>query len=159
MIDNDSSKSIRSIARNIGASEFLIRWVVHEDIQYFSYKMRKDNCLSQAMKNKRKELTAKPLNKLKHSIEPNMLWFFSSEKNFCKDQIVNSQNNCWLALSPQDVQILKTKYSVHIIMFRMVTSDGVVMHLFISPHGLNLNMKCLMKLVLTWIKGVAAGRH
>ena len=29
------------IARDMGASEFLIRQVMHEDIRYFSYKMRK----------------------------------------------------------------------------------------------------------------------
>ena len=40
MNKNDPSKSIRSIAMNMGVSEFLIRQVVQEDIQYFSYKMR-----------------------------------------------------------------------------------------------------------------------
>ena len=41
MIDNNPSKLISSIVRNMGVSEFLIRQVVHEDIWYFSYKMRK----------------------------------------------------------------------------------------------------------------------
>ena len=40
MFDNDPSKSIRSIARDMGVSEFLIRQqVVHEDIRYFSYNL------------------------------------------------------------------------------------------------------------------------
>ena len=43
-------KSIRSIARDLGAFEFLISQVVYEDIRYFSKKMRKDQFLSQAMK-------------------------------------------------------------------------------------------------------------
>ena len=42
MIDNNPNGSVRSIARDMGVSEFLIRQVVHEDICYFSYKMRKD---------------------------------------------------------------------------------------------------------------------
>ena len=38
----------------MGMSVFLIRQVVHEDIWYFSYKIRKGQFLSQAMKDKRK---------------------------------------------------------------------------------------------------------
>ena len=41
MIDNDSRKTIKSITNDMKTSEFLIRQVVHEDIRYFSYKMRK----------------------------------------------------------------------------------------------------------------------
>ena len=41
MIDNDPSKSMRAIARDAGMSQFLIRQTVHEDIRYFSYKIRK----------------------------------------------------------------------------------------------------------------------
>ena len=41
MIDNDPPKSTRAIARGTGVSEFLIRQTVHEDIRYFSYKMRR----------------------------------------------------------------------------------------------------------------------
>ena len=26
------------------------------------------------------------------------LFFFSKEKNFCQDQMVNSENNCWFDL-------------------------------------------------------------
>ena len=42
MINNNPSKSFRSIAVNMGVSKFLIRQVVHEEIQYFSYKMWKE---------------------------------------------------------------------------------------------------------------------
>ena len=54
MVDNDSSKSIRSITKDMEVLEFLIRQVVHEDIQYFLYKMRKGQFLSKDMKDKRK---------------------------------------------------------------------------------------------------------
>ena len=44
------------------------------------------------------------------------IWFFSNEKNFNQDQMVNLLNNRGLALSPQEVPILiKTKYQVHTI--------------------------------------------
>ena len=45
MIHNDPRKSIRSIARDMRVPEFLIRQVVHEDIWYFLYKMRKGQFL------------------------------------------------------------------------------------------------------------------
>lgn len=55
-IDNDPFKSIRSIARDIGVSEFLIRRVVLEDIWYSSYEMRKGQFFSQGIKDKRKTI-------------------------------------------------------------------------------------------------------
>lgn len=163
MIDNDPSKSMRSIARDTGVSEFLIRQTVHEDIRYFSYKMRKGQFLSQAMKDKRKARAAKLLNKLKHPLLPNMLWVFSDEKNFCQDQMVNTQNNRWLAVSPKDVpRVMKNKYPANIMVFGVVTSDGDVMPPFMFPQGLRLNtdgyIKCLEEVVLPWIKGVAGER-
>ena len=39
-IENDHSKLIRSIVRNMEVSKFLIRPVVNKNIQYFSYKMK-----------------------------------------------------------------------------------------------------------------------
>ena len=54
--------------------------------------MRKRPFLSENMKDERRDYVAK-LNLLKHSLQPNMLWFFSDEKNVCQDQIMNSHNN------------------------------------------------------------------
>ena len=157
MIDNKPSKLIRSIVRDM--SEFLIRQVMHEDIWYFSYKIRNGQFLSQAMKEKRKDHTAKLLNKLKYSFEPNMLWFFPVEKNFCQDQIVNSQYNYWLTLFPQNVLILmKTKQPVHIMEFGVPATDGDVMPSYIFPCGSRLKteayIKCLEEVVLSWIERV-----
>ena len=41
MTNNDTTNSIRSVARNIRIFEFLIEELVHEDIRYFPYKMNK----------------------------------------------------------------------------------------------------------------------
>ena len=72
--------------------------------------------------------------------------------------MVNSQNNCWLALSSQDVPIvMKTKHLVHVMVFGVVTSNGDVLPPFISPHSLRLNIKCLEEVELSWIERVAAG--
>ena len=49
--------------------------------------------------------------------------------------------------------VMKTKYSVHIIVFGVVTSDGDIVAPFISPHDLRFNtefnIKCLEELMLT----------
>ena len=113
-IDNNPSGSIKSIARDMRVPEFITRQVMHVDIWYFSYKMRKEQFLSQAMTDKRKHHTTKFFNKCKHPLQSDMLWFFSDEKNFCQDEIVNSQNNHCLAQFPQDVPIVvKTKHWVN----------------------------------------------
>ena len=81
-MDNDPNKSIRSIIRDMGVFEFLMKLVVHEDIHYFSCQMRKGQSLSHAMKNKRKDSVAKLLNTHKHPVQSKMIWFFSDEKKF-----------------------------------------------------------------------------
>ena len=60
-----------------------------------------------------------------NSCIPFMLYFFLEVKNFFQDQMVDSQNNCLLTLSQYDVSIvMKSKHSVHILVFGMVTSDS-----------------------------------
>ena len=59
---------------------------VYEDIRYKSYAMRTEQLLTEKAKKKRESRGKKLLNKLKHPLEPDMLWFFSDEKNFCQDQ-------------------------------------------------------------------------
>ena len=58
MIDKDPNKSTRSIIRDIEVSGSLIRKLVHEDIQYFSYKMTKGQFSSQAMNDQTKNRAA-----------------------------------------------------------------------------------------------------
>ena len=59
MIDNDQSKSIRFLARDMGKSLFPIRLTANEVIRYFLYKMRKGSFLSRAMKDESKDHAAK----------------------------------------------------------------------------------------------------
>ena len=162
MIDNDLTGSIESIARDMGVPKFLIKVVVHEDIWYFLYKMRKGQFLSQVMKEKRKDCMAKLLNQFKHHLQPNMLCFFSDEKNFYQDQ-VDTLNHCCLVQSLQDVLIkMKTKYPVYIMGLGLFTSNCNMIPPFIFTHSHWLNMevfiKCLEGVVLIWIKKVGAGR-
>ena len=73
MINNNPSKSVRSIARDMEVSEFLIALVINESIRYFSYNMRKGQGMSALQ------------NFLTHSVillRPNMLCFSSDEEKF-----------------------------------------------------------------------------
>ena len=112
----------------MGLFEFLIRQVVHEDIWYFWYKIRKGQFLSKSMKDKRKDQAAKLFNKFKHPLQLNILCISSDKKNFCQDLMVNKQNTCCLPLFSQNVPIvMKTKHPVHLIVFEVVTGDGNAM--------------------------------
>ena len=48
----------------------------------FHKKMRKGKLLSKAMQEKQLKHTEKLINKFKHPLEPDMLWFFSDENFF-----------------------------------------------------------------------------
>ncbi|XP_052826517.1 uncharacterized protein LOC128248714 [Octopus bimaculoides] len=61
IINNDLSKSMHAIALG-GVNKKLIRLVVHEDICYFSYKMRKEQFLSKAMQEKPLKYTKELIN-------------------------------------------------------------------------------------------------
>ena len=129
MIDNDPIMPIRSITRCMGVSDFHIRRVVHEDIGYFSYKMRKGQCLLKDRKDKKKDRAEKLLNKLKYPFQPNMLYFFPNKKNFFEDQMVKSQNNLWLPLFPQDERqtphvLLANKSVMSVLFLFQHNSDG-----------------------------------
>ena len=113
-----------------------------------------------AMKDKRKDRTfeeTQASSQIEHAL------VFSDEKNFYSDQMINSQNNRWLYLTPQDLLILmKTKHWVHIIVFGVITSDNDVIPPFIFPNGLRLNIKayikCLEEVMVSCIKRVTGGR-
>ena len=157
MVNNDPSKSMRAMARDLDVSEHCIRSCLMEDIRYKSYRMRKGQLLTDKMKENRLKKSTRLLNKLKKPLEPGMVWIFSDEKNFCQDQLHNSQNNRWLAVCPKDVpRVMKTKYPATIMVFGVVTSEGDVMPPHIFPQGLRVNteayLEVLEAVVLPWIR-------
>ena len=148
-------KSIRSISKDIGVSDFFIRQIVHEDIHT---RWKRANFYHRPWRTRRKINTAKLLNKLNYPLQPNMLLFFSNEKKFYQGWIVSSQNKHWFSLSSQDVSIvMKTKHRVHFTVFRVVTNCGDP---FSLPHGLNMkaHTKCQEEVMLLWTERMDAGR-
>ena len=83
MMTTIPASQIRSITRDMGVSDFLIRLIVNDNINYFSFKMRKDQFLSQTIKLQEERLRCKAF---EHPLQKNMLRFFSDEKNLCQDQ-------------------------------------------------------------------------
>lgn len=82
MTDNYPLKSIRSIMRDMGVSQFLIRQVGQQDIRCISYKGRKRQLLFRAIKSKWRGRATSVLNKLKHPLQLNMPWFCRRRETF-----------------------------------------------------------------------------
>ena len=153
---NDPTKSMTAIAQDLRLSKALIHKCVSEDLCYHSYKMQKGQFLGPKAKETHLEKLQRLLSKLKHPAQPKMLWFFSNEKNFCQDQKMNQQNNCWLAYCPKDVpRVMQTKFPATVMVFGIRSLDDV-MPLHVFPKGLRVNSDIYIELlktkVLPWIK-------
>ena len=163
IIDADPTKSMREIARKINVSESTIRRAVHDDLRYKSYVMRRDQFLFAKNRENRVIRSKRLLNKLKHPEEPNMLWFFSNEKNFDLDQKVNRRNDRWLCSDPQEVPTaMHTKFPSNVMVLGVISNERHVMppHFFEQGHRVNAAayIDILASVVLPWIESVAQGR-
>ena len=115
IIDETPQWSIRQIARDLGVSHTTVNACVKEVLKCRSYRHQTCQILTEKTKNFRLIKSVGLLNKLKHPKKPNMLWFFSNEKNFCQDQVHNSQNHRWIATNNRDVhRVMKTKFRLRL---------------------------------------------
>jgi len=131
IIDEDPSKSIRAISKDLQVSECTIRRIIHEDIRYKSYAMRRGQFMSAQTREQRFIRAQRLLNKLKHPEISDMLWFFSDEKNFDQDQKINRRNDRWLCADPSDVpRVMHTKFPATVMVLGVVSNKEHVM----SPH-------------------------
>ena len=159
MIDNDPSKSNRSIAMNMGVSEFLIRLVVHEDILYFLYKIRKGEFISQRTRGKSMLLSFWTISSI---LSCWTCFDFSKWENFLPGsdgELAEQPLACRVHMRYTNID---ENQWVHIMVFVVVTSNGDIMHLFIFLYCLTLYtefcIKCLEEVVLFWIERLAARR-
>ena len=163
IVEGDPSRSIRSIADELEVAPNTVKSCLNDDLHYKSYRMQMGQILTPATKNRRILKCVKLLNKLKHPMEQNMLWFFSDEKNFCQDQAHNSQNNRWLATCTKDVpKVMKTKFPATVMVFGVVSNEGHVMPPHIFEVGLRVNtdiyLDVLESVVFPWIRRIAGNR-
>lgn len=163
VIDENPGKSMRSLGRELQVDEATIRRVVHEDLRYTSYAMRRGQFMSEITKVNRLTRAKRLLNKLKHPEEPGMIWFFSDEKNFVQDQKVNRKNDRWLCKTPDDVPtIMHTKFPASVMVLGVVSSEGDVMPPHFFSAGARVNAvgytEVLRTVVKPWIATVAGTR-
>ena len=170
IIDKTPQWPIQQIARDLGISHTTVNACVKEDLKCRSYRRQTSQILTEKTKSLRLIKTVRLLNKLKHPKKPNMLGFFSDEKNFCQDQVHNSQNHRWIATNNRDMpRAMKTKFPATVMVFGMVSSEGHIMPPHIFEVGLKVNTKVyldvLKSVVIPWYNqggqwqtlGVAAG--
>ena len=163
IIDETPQRPIRQIARDLGVSNTTVNACVKDDLKCRYYRRQTSQILTEKTKNLRLIKSVRLLTKLKHPNKPNMLWFFSEEKNFCQDQVHNSQNHRWIATNNRDVPtVLKTKFPAKVRVFGVVSSEGHIMPPHIFEVGLKVNTKVyldvLKSVVIPWCNQVAGSR-
>ena len=117
----------------------------------------------QFLPNTRNEMKKDHAEKLFNKLHYNQTCFdFFQMRKIPATKMVNSLDNRWLDLTPQDIPIMmKNKPPIHILMFRVVTIIGDVITPFVFLHSLRLNtdtcVKFLKEVVLALIKRVTDG--
>lgn len=162
-IDANPRKSMRSLAKQLQVSEGTIRNVVHENIEYKSYVLKKGQFLSERIKENRLIRSKRLLNKVKHPAEEDVIWFFSDEKNFDQDQKANRRNDRWLCKDPSEVpRIMHNKFPATVMVLGVVSNEGHVMPPHFFPQRLRVNsaayIEVLQTVVKPWIDSVRNGR-
>ncbi|QQP48524.1 Uncharacterized protein FKW44_008881, partial [Caligus rogercresseyi] len=136
----DPSKSCTKLAEELGVGNTTVRVCINEDLRYHFYKRRKGQILTEKAQENRFNKALKLLNKLKHLVHNETLWFFSDEKNFTQDQKNNCQNSRCCVRNPHEVPIVaQTKFPAAVIVFGIISSDGDVMPPHFFPKGLRLD--------------------
>ncbi len=164
LVDQDPSRSMRSLARKLNISEFIVRKKMAQDIRYKSYALKRGQFMSQATKERRLEKAKLLLNKLKNPAANGQLIFISDEKNFSQDQKVNKKNNRWLCADISEVPIvMATKFPATVMVLGVVSNEGDMMPPHIFAKGLKINteeyVKVMKEMMKPWMDGAAVGRH
>ena len=162
VIEDDPSKSMGALAKEMGVAKSTIHKAVHEDLDLISYKLRRRHLLTEKTKDTRLAKARALLNELKDE-SVGMLRFFSDEKNFVQDMRVNVQNDRWLCSDPSDVPVvMRSKMPASVMILGVVSSDGDVMPLHIFQQGLRLNadgyIDVMKTIVVPWMNKTSAGR-
>ena len=122
---------IRALSRELNVLTSTMKLALNEYLRSYSYKRCIGQLLPEKTRENRRTKAKKLLSKVKHPAEPQTIWFFSNEKNFCQDQKHNKQNNRWLSYSPKDTpRVMQTKFPQTVMVFGCLSSESDV----ISPH-------------------------
>ena len=139
MSDNDP---IRFTARNLEETEFLIRLVVHEDILYFSYKIRQDQFFITGHVGYKEKLCCQTfLAEASSSTTKYALLFVRWEKfpTGSDGELTEQVLTCSDSTSCNDIDD-ENNQPVDVKVFGVVTSNGDFISPFIFSHGLRLQV-------------------
>ena len=149
----DPGIGIWALSHELNVSASTMKLVLNEDLCYYSYKCHRGQLLPEKACEKCLTNVKELLSKVKHPAEPQTIWFFSNEKNFCQDQKHNTQNNRWLAYSPKDTpHVTQTKFPQTVMVFGCVSSEGDVMLPHFFREGLRLNSDAYVELLNIVVK-------
>ena len=130
-----------------------MKLALNEDICSYSYKCCRGQLLTEKACENRLTKGKKLLRKVKHPAEPQTIWFFSDEKNFCQHQKHIKQNNRWLAYCPKDTPgVMHTKFSQTVMVFGCVSCEGDVMPPYFFRQGLRLYSDAYVELLITVVE-------
>lgn len=136
MVNVDPGVSMRAMAREIGCSNTHVWNIMRDELRYKSYRLGKGQFMNQATKERRLIKAKALLNRFKHPPSPNILIFYSDEKNFNQDQKVNSQNNRWLCQDPKEVPIImKTKFPANVMVLGLSAMRAMLCPPMCSPKA------------------------
>lgn len=89
------------LSQKIHVTAAIMRLILNEDLQNYSYKRRKCQLLTEKARTNRLTKAKKLLNKVNHPVEPGTLWVFSDQKEKkCQNQLLNLQSIRWLVYHP-----------------------------------------------------------
>ena len=129
----DNMKEIQALAKEISIGGGTMKLALNEDLHYHSKKRCKGQILTAKAKVNHLTKVKKLLNK--QSVKLGMIWFFSDEKNFSKDQLHNTQNKWGLGYNLYGVPyITKTKFLQTVMIFKCVS---LVRTMSCHPTSLN----------------------
>ena len=81
----DTGIKIMALSRELNVSASTMKLALDEDLRHYSYKRHRGQLLAKKACENRLTKQKKLLSKVKHAAEPQTIWFFSYEKNFCQD--------------------------------------------------------------------------
>ena len=139
----DPGIGIRALSHELNVSDSTMKLALNEDLCYYSYKHHRGQLLTEKACENHLTKGKKLMSNVKHPAVSQTICFFSYKKNFCQDQNLNTQNNRWLAYSPNDIPcVMQTKFSQIVMVFGCVSCEGDEM----PPHffrGSQVELRCL----------------
>ena len=149
----DPGIRIRALSRELNVSASTMKLALNEDLHYYSYKCRRGQLLTEKANENRLTKGRKLLSNVKHPAEPQTMWFFSDEKDFCQDEKHNMQNNRWLVCCPRDTHhVMQTEFSQTVMVFGCVSCEVDMMLPHFFSVILRLNSDAYVELLITVVK-------